>query len=148
MQSKPYLRPMSTARIAPSPRELFVALFQAAAAAHTAFLVVLTWLRPGLDFGAIVSLLFLPFLFIALGFIPIILLMALVRVGLLTFVSALRERTFLLTLMLCVFGIGVAALTAWLATTWIRDEHIVSSVVFGAAVGGVIAGLKLGGDDK
>ncbi|HVK38185.1 MAG TPA: hypothetical protein VNA88_06620 [Candidatus Kapabacteria bacterium] len=144
----PEPRTMVDARIAPRPRDLFYALLAAAAAAHTGFLVVLTWLRPGLDFGAIVSLMVLPFLLIAVGFLPVIMLLTLLRIALLTLVGAVRARPLLLVAVLSIAGIAIAALTAWLATTWIRDDQIVSSVIFGAAVGGVIAGMKLGGDGR
>lgn len=137
---------MVDSRIAPRPRDLFFALLAAAAAAHTGFLVVLTWMRPGLDVAAIVSLLVLPFLIIAVGFLPVIMLLTLLRIGLLRLVGGVGSRPLLLVAILSIAGIVIASLTAWLATTWIRDDQIVSSVIFGAAVGGVIAGMKLGGD--
>lgn len=145
MQSNPYLHPMALARIAPRPRDLFFALLAAASAAHTGFLVVLTWMRPGLDFAAILSLLILPFLFIALGFLPVVVLLAALRIALLRLLPGRLSGSLLLVAILSIVGIAVAAAIALLATSGIRDEQIVSSVLFGAAIGGVVAGLKLSG---
>lgn len=148
MQSNPYLRAMAPAHIAPRPRELFFALLSAAVAAHTAFLVVLTWLRPGLDFGAVVSLMFLPLLFFLLGFVPVIALVALVRIALITLSGGRLLRSLWLVALLALAGVAIAALLAWAAAGWLRDEQIVSSVIFGAAVGGVIAGMKIAGKEE
>ena len=135
---------MAIGSIAPRPRDLFIALLQSATAAHTAFIVVLTWLRPELGFSGVLSLMILPFLFFALGFLPIILILTLIRVGLLRIAPALRTRSFALTAIIAVLGIAIASVMAWMLSIGLRDDTIVSAVLFGSAVGGVIAGLKLG----
>lgn len=137
---------MALARIAPRPRDLFFALLAAASAAHTGFLVVLTWIRPSLDFSAILGLLFLPFLVIAVGFLPVVALLGVIRIALLRLLPGRLAGTIWLVAILAVGGIAVAVAIAWLATGWIDDAQIVSSLLFGAAVGGVVAGLKLGGE--
>lgn len=144
MQSNTYLRAMSTTRIAPRPRDLFFALLQGAAAAHTAFIVVLTWLRPDLGFGAIVSLMLLPLLAIAAGFLPVVMILALIRVAVVSLAAPILARPLLLTAALAVAGIVVATAVAWFTTMWLPDEEIVSSLLFGAGVGGVVAGMRLG----
>jgi hypothetical protein len=143
-----YLRAMSPAPIAPPPRELFFALLSSGASAHTGFLVVLTWMRPDLGTGAIIGLLILPFLFITLGFVPVILVLALGRIVLARAFARFAVGTLGLVAILSIVGIALACGIAVLTTGWIHDDEIVSSVLFGAAVGGVIAGLKIGSEPK
>jgi hypothetical protein len=139
---------MSLARTAPRPRDLFFALLAAAAAAHTGFVIVLTWLRPELGISGVAGLFILPFLFIAVGFIPVVFLLTLLRIVLMRFVPAMREGSIALIGVLAVVGILLACAIAWVATGWIADEQISSSVLFGAAVGGVVAGMRLGSEPK
>ena len=139
---------MAPARIAPSPRDLFIALLSAASAGHTAFLVILTWRRPELGFGGVISLFLLPFLFILLGFVPVVLLLAILRILMLRVAPALMSRSLVLTAVLAIIGIAISCALAWLATGWIADAEIASAILFGAAIGGVFGALKLGAIDE
>jgi hypothetical protein len=135
---------MSPARIVPRPRDLVITVLSAAAAAHTAFIIVLSWLRPDIGMSGVASFFVLGFIVIATAFIPIVLAISLLRIVILRYVPGVAPGSLLLMIVLAVAGVAIATGLASLVVELIRnDSEITSSALFGAAVGGVIGGLRL-----
>jgi hypothetical protein len=138
-------RRMSKSRPPSVPMQILVALLYGASAAHASFVVGLMWIRPGMDMGTVAGLLFLPFFFMLLAFVPVVLALMALRLALKRFTPGFVGDSMIGTVLLSLIGLGLALAFAFALTGWLeRDSDVYSATMLGAAIGGIVSGFMVG----